>query len=104
MNRILFVLMLLALAACDSKSARLPEGVVGILHVDSGTDYVFRSAPTEIGGACAGWNTVSIQPPGQYSTGKTNLMCWKEKNGSLHTATERAESATVAPMSAIMAP
>lgn len=31
----------------------------------------------------------------------TNLMCWKEFDGKLHTATENAESSTVAPMSAI---
>jgi len=104
MKRITCVCVLLMLAGCDSQSAHFPDGVVGILHVDSGTDYVFRTTPTEIGGACVGWNTVSIQRPGQDSTGKTNLMCWKEENGSLHTATERAESSTVGPMSAITTP
>ena len=87
------------LTACSDTSPSLPDtspslplGVAGIMHVDGGTDYVFSTAPSQIGGACSGWNTVSIQKPGQGSSGMVNLMCWKEEGGLIHTATEAREN------------
>ncbi|KVM84531.1 hypothetical protein WJ60_21165 [Burkholderia ubonensis] len=91
----------LSLLGCDNHSSSLPEGVVGVVHVDDGTDYVFRSVTTRIAGACKGWSTVSIQRPGHDSTGITDLMCWKEIDGMLHTANEHGEQPKTYPMSSI---
>lgn len=96
------VLLFLVLNQISKKTAApLPPGVVGITHIDSGTDYVFRTTQSGIGGACQGWNTVSIQAPGEDSTGVTNLMCWQERDGMLHTATVKAESPDAWPMKTI---
>jgi hypothetical protein len=54
-----------------------------------------------VGGACKGWKAVSIQPPGRLGAGTTGLMCWKESNGQLLTATAAGVSPQVAPMDLI---
>ena len=90
--------------ACTGETQTFPQGVVGILRVDATTDYVFRSSPSTIGGTCTGWSTISIQKRGQDSTAMNNLMCWKERNGMLYTATVQAEGTTVLPMKTITTP
>lgn len=75
--------------------------IAGVLRIDAGTEYVFRSIPSTVGGACKGWNTVSIQRPGQPTTAMNNLMCWKERSGNLYTATAKEEGKTVVPMNVI---
>jgi hypothetical protein len=90
MGRIFFVGIVMATLACAaSAQARtpLPPGVVGVLRIDAGTDYVFLDRPTTVGGACKGWKAVSIQAPGPAGSGMTHVVCWKESNGQLLTAT-----------------
>lgn len=82
-------------------SAAHSSDIAGVLRIDAGTEYVFRYIPSTIGGTCKGWNTVSIQRPGQPTTAMNNLMCWKERSGNLYTATAKEEGKTVVPMSAI---
>ncbi|WP_147400382.1 hypothetical protein [Acidovorax cavernicola] len=90
-----------AFAASAQTRKPFPPGVVGVLNIDAGTDYVFLDRPTTIGGACKGWKTISIQRPGSASSDMTNLMCWKESKGLLLTATEAKVSPDVAPMDLI---
>jgi len=104
MARIFFVGIVMATVACTALAqARkpLPPGVVGVLHIDAGTDYVFLDRPTTVGGACKGWKAVSIQAPGPAGSGMTRIICWKELNGQLLTATEAKVSSEVVPMDLI---
>ncbi|WP_198084662.1 hypothetical protein [Variovorax sp. E3] len=92
MGRILFLGVVMATAACAAfaqapRSKPFPPGVVGIMRIDAGTDYVFLDRPTTIGGECKGWKAVSIQAPGPAGSGLTQVMCWKESKGLLLTAT-----------------
>ena len=92
------------LAACGENTQKFPDGVVGILHVDAETDFVFRSATSTVGGRCVGWNTVSVQKRGQDSTAMNHLMCWQERSGMVYTSTAKAEGTTVVPLKAITTP
>ncbi|MGJ7528267.1 hypothetical protein [Variovorax sp. GB1P17] len=92
---------IVALSACGETKKPMPPGVEGILPIDASTEYVFLHKPTTVDGACAGWKTISIQKPDQPATGMTNVMCWKEANGQLLTATAAKVSPKVAPMAAI---
>ncbi|WP_432727792.1 hypothetical protein [Variovorax sp. W6] len=96
-----FVMATAACAASAQTRKPLQPGVVGVMRIDAGTDYVFLDRPTTVGGACKGWKAVSIQAPGPAGSGITNLMCWKESNGQLLTATEAKVTPQVAPMSLI---
>ena len=103
-TRIFFLGIVMAAAACAAPAQTrkpLPPGVAGVMRIDAGTDYVFLDRPTTVGGACRGWKAVSIQAPGQAGSGRTNLMCWKESNGQLLTATEARVTPQVVPMGAI---
>ncbi|WP_295981015.1 hypothetical protein [uncultured Variovorax sp.] len=103
-TRNFFLGLVMAAAACavhaQARTTPTP-GVVGTMRIDAGTDYVFLDRPTTIGGACRGWKAVSIQAPGPAGSGRTNLLCWKESNGQLLTATEARVTAQAVPMSAI---
>jgi len=102
--RSLFLGVAMITAACAASAQTrkpLPPGVAGVMRIDAGTDYVFLDRPTTVGGACKGWKAVSIQAPGPAGSGITNLMCWKESNGQLLTATEAKVTPQVAPMSLI---
>jgi hypothetical protein len=92
MRRCTICVPALFFTACSPPPQSFPPGVVGILHLDKGTDYVFRGAPSTVGGRCDGWNEVAVQKAGQDSTAITSLMCWKETNGMLRTATARSET------------
>jgi hypothetical protein len=103
-TRIFFLGIVMATAAFAASAQTrkpLPPGVVGVMRIDAGTDYVFLDRPTTVGGACKGWKAVSIQAPGPAGSGITNLMCWKESNGQLLTATEQKVTPQIAPMSLI---
>ncbi|MET3394891.1 MULTISPECIES: hypothetical protein [Variovorax] len=103
-TRIFFLGIVMAAAACGAPAQTptpLSPGVAGVLRIDAGTDYVFLDRPTTIGGACRGWKAVSIQAPGPVGSGRTNLMCWKESNGQLLTATEARVTPQAVPMSAL---
>lgn len=104
MGHIFFVGIVMATVACAaSAQARkpLPPGVVGVLRIDAGTDYVFLDRPTTVGGACKGWKAVSIQAPGPAGSGMTHIICWKESNGQLLTATAARVTPEVVPMDLI---
>ena len=96
MGRIFFLAMVMATVACTASAQTrkpFPPGVVGVLRIDAGTEYV--------GGACKGWKAVSIQAPGPAGSGLTNIMCWKESNGQLLTATEAKVTPQIASMDLI---
>ena len=104
MDRIFFFGLALAMAACSATGQTrkpLPPGVVGVLPIDAGTEYVFLDRPTTVGGACAGWKAVSIQKPGVPGSGMFGVMCWKESNGRLLTATAAKVSPEVPSMDLI---
>lgn len=65
----------LTLAACSQEPASKPY--TGRFKVDAGTEYVALDAPSGIGGACAGWKTLSIRKPGQSTGGLDNVICWR---------------------------
>lgn len=88
-------------ASAQTRKA-LPPGVVGVLAVDAATEYVFLDRPTTVGGVCKGWKAVSVQPPGRVSgSGMTGVVCWKESNGRLLTATATQVTSQLAPMALI---
>ncbi|WP_124458591.1 hypothetical protein [Variovorax sp. KBW07] len=95
------IITVAVLSACGDTRKPMPPGVEGILPIDASTEYVFLHKPTTVRGACAGWKTISIQKPNQPETGMTNLMCWKESDGQLLTATFEKVSPKVAPMAVI---
>lgn len=105
MRRIVFLLGIVTAAAACTAAAQtrkpFPPGVVGVLPIDAGTEYVFLDRPSTVGGACKGWKAVSIQPPGRLGAGTTGVMCWKESNGQLLTATAAKVTPQVAPMDLI---
>ena len=104
MRRIVLLGVVMAAAATTAAAQTrkpLPPGVVGVMPIDAGTEYVFLDRPTTVGGGCKGWKAVSIQPPGRLGAGTTGLMCWKESNGQLLTATAAGVSPQVAPMDLI---
>ncbi|MBN8752572.1 MULTISPECIES: hypothetical protein [Variovorax] len=104
MGRIFFLAMVMATVACTASAQTrkpFPPGVVGVLRIDAGTEYVFLDRPTTVGGACKGWKAVSIQAPGPAGSGLTNIMCWKESNGQLLTATEAKVTPQIASMDLI---
>jgi hypothetical protein len=104
MGRFFFIGIVMAAAACAASAQTrkpFPPGVVGVMRIDAGTEYVFLDRPTTVGGACKGWKAVSIQAPGPAGSGLTNLMCWKESNGRLLTATEAKVTPQVASMDLI---
>jgi|GEM_PF-2225446 len=84
-----------------AQAALSDGGVEGRLSVDSGTEYVFYRRPSSIGGACAGWNEVSVQRAGSAAGGMSNLMCWKIVGGELHTQTQAGGQPVIAPLSSI---
>lgn len=71
------VVAFLAFGAIVGESGTAGKKYTGKFRVDSGTEYVTVDTPSSIGGACEGWNTLSIRKPGEYGTGLTNLLCWK---------------------------
>ncbi|SEK11207.1 hypothetical protein SAMN05216567_11054 [Variovorax sp. OK605] len=107
MGRIFLAGIVMATVACVACGAAaqtrkpFPPGVVGVLPIDAGTEYVFLDRPTTLGGACKGWKAVSIQKPGELGSGMMAIMCWKESNGQLLTATAVKVTPQVAPMDLI---
>lgn len=108
MGRIFFLGLVMAVAvaaAAGPASAQtrkpFPPGVVGAMQVDAGTEYVFLDRPSTVGGACKGWKAVSIQQPGRLGSGTLGVMCWKESNGRLLTATAAKVSPQIASMDLI---
>lgn len=63
-------------AFSDDRPSR-PAPYTGRLKIDHGTEYVLEESPSTVGGACSGWNTLSLQKPGQPSTGMRELLCWR---------------------------
>ncbi|NKI72367.1 hypothetical protein GN109_23355 [Collimonas pratensis] len=100
----LILVGVIAVISANGAHAQTQKDVVGVLRIDSGTEYVFLSAKTLLGGACTGWNTVSIQKIGQRSPDMTKILCWKERDGYLRVASERGESPKKMPMSEITTP
>ncbi len=101
MGRIIFLGIVMVTAAWSASGQTrkpFPPGVVGAMQVDAGTEYVFLDRPSTVGGACRGWKAVSIQQPGRLGSGTLGVMCWKESNGQLLTAT----AAKVSPQRASM--
>lgn len=101
MGRIIFLGIVMATASWSASGQTrkpFPPGVVGAMQVDAGTEYVFLDRPSTVGGACRGWKAVSIQQPGRLGSGTLGVMCWKESNGQLLTAT----AAKVSPQRASM--
>ncbi|MFM9925299.1 hypothetical protein VLK31_20075 [Variovorax sp. H27-G14] len=103
---IAMVSVLGSLSGSGSASAQtrkpLAPGVVGVLPIDAATEYVFLDRPTTVGGVCKGWKAVSVQQPGQVSgSGMTGMVCWKESNGRLLTATASQVTSQLASMDLI---
>lgn len=101
MGRIIFLGIVMATAAWSASGQTrkpFPPGVIGAMQADAGTEYVFLDRPSTVGGACSGWKAVSIQQPGRLGSGTLGVMCWKESNGQLLTAT----AAKVSPQRASM--
>ncbi len=71
----------LLIAACSQEPSAEPY--TGRFKIDAGTEYVALDAPSTIGGACTGWNTVSIRKPGQSVGGMDNVICWKRDGDSI---------------------
>lgn len=63
----------------------------GKLRIDSGTEFQLMEYASEIGGECAGWKAVSLQKPGDPSSGMTNLMCWREVGNRVEVNTKTGE-------------
>lgn len=104
MGRVFFLGIVMATAAWSAAGQTrkpFPPGVVGAMQVDAGTEYVFLDRPSTVGGACRGWKAVSIQQPGRLGSGTLGVMCWKESNGQLLTATAAKVSPQVASMDLI---
>ena len=77
MRKACLPLILLTLAACGAAE----KPYTGKLRVDSGTEYVFEEAPSFAGGACEGWQAVSIQKIGSPASGTRDVICWR-RDGS----------------------
>jgi hypothetical protein len=83
------ILFTLACTACSPQEST--KAYTGILKIDAGTEYAALESPSNIGGACSGWNTVEIRKPGQPGTGMTNIVCWKREGDNI-TLNDRAGS------------
>ena len=104
MGRIFFLGIVLATVAGSASGQTrkpFPPGVVGAMQVDARTEYLFLDRPSTVGGACGGWKAVSIQQPGRLGSGTLGVMCWKESNGQLLTATAAKVSPQIASMALI---
>jgi len=66
---------ILLATACTQESTS--KTYTGRFKVDAGTEYIALDTPSNIGGSCIGWNTVSIRKPGQNTDGLDNVICWK---------------------------
>lgn len=71
----------LLMVACSQEPASKPY--TGRFKVDAGTEYVALDTPSSIGGACTGWNTVSIRKPGLSAGGVDNVICWKREGDNI---------------------
>lgn len=88
----------LLITGCSQEPSSKPY--TGRFKVDSETVYVALDAPSSIGGACSGWNTVEIRKTGQASGAVANVVCWK-RNGTDITLTGRdGKQQTSAPAAA----
>jgi len=90
MKRIATACAVLMLAACQ-QGPGAPKPYTGKLRIDAGTEYEMVEAPSPIGGACSGWNTVSIQHPGDRASGITNVICW-HRDGDTITITDARDA------------
>mgnify|MGYP000899726775 CR=1 FL=1 len=86
------------MAACSPEPATKPY--TGRFKVDTGTEYVALDTPSTIGGACAGWATVSIRKPGQSSGGMDNVICWKRDGDTIIITARDGLKQTPAPAAA----
>ncbi|WJI14938.1 hypothetical protein MWN52_15105 [Pseudoxanthomonas winnipegensis] len=84
--------------ASDRRAAPQAKPYTGRLRVDSGTMFVLRDQPTSLGGACAGWNTVSMERP-DGSDAMTNLMCWRRDGDTITVTTEKGDMRKTHPAS-----
>lgn len=80
---IAFIVLGIVGSRSDSGSGK--PAYTGHLRLKDGTEYVMEEAPSPIGGACAGWNSVSIQRPGDAASGIRDLMCWKRTGTTIET-------------------
>ena len=88
----------LLMTACSPESASKPY--TGRFKVDAGTEYVALDAPSTIGGACTGWNAVSIRKPGQAAGGMDNVICWKRDGDTIIVTSKDGSRQTSAPAAA----
>lgn len=72
----------------------------GIFRIGDGTEYIAKQEPSNIGGACDGWNAIAVQRIGLPSTAITNLLCWKLEDGKIAVTSESGVQKTIAPISA----
>ncbi|WP_337055186.1 hypothetical protein [Pseudoxanthomonas sp. USHLN014] len=84
--------------ASGGRATSQAKQYTGRLRVDSGTMFVLRDQPTSIGGACAGWSTVSLQRP-DGSGAMTNLMCWRRDGDTITVTTEKGDMRKTHPAS-----
>src|SRR5690242_18511909 len=68
------------LAGCEPQQ---DKPYTGKLRIDAGTEYQMVDEPSSIGGACSGWNVVSVQKPGDPSSGMRDLLCWKRDGDNI---------------------
>lgn len=59
-------------------SSRTPERPYTGRIRGEGIEYELSYASSTAGGECDGWNTVSVQKPGDPSSGMLDLMCWRQ--------------------------
>ena len=92
MKKLLLGLAVVALSGCAASTPpTLPADIFGVTHVDAGTDYVYSTQLSQIGGACEGWNTLTIARKGDLFEGKQMLMCWKRDGNYLMVNTARGD-------------
>lgn len=77
--------------AFSDSGAHTRKSYTGKLRIDSGTEYELLNYASNIGGECAGWNTVSLQKPGDRSSSITNLMCWREVGNRIEVNTKTGQ-------------
>lgn len=80
MKALIAPVVLVFLVGCSQptgSSTSTGKPYTGKLRIDAGTEYVLEESPSTVGGACAGWKTVSLQKPGQPATGMRELLCWR---------------------------
>lgn len=78
-----FFLALLAIGPIACSPHQRSQPYTGVLKIDAGTEYAAIEAPSAIGGACEGWNTIEIRKPGQVGTAMTNIVCWKREGENI---------------------